>query len=315
MIDAEDLALFRESLRHANETHSGDSLDAALVDLGWHDALAIDARAAISTHFELQGRAGATSSALDHVVAHALGVGEPMAVVLPPLGTWTPPGRLGDRLLVDGIGSFRLIDGERVLVGWGDGDATFVSIVPTTALDVRRENGIDPALGLARVNGAIAEPAERAPADWSAAVDLARVAIAHELTGLARAMLELAREHALDRMQFGQPIATFQAVRHRLAEALVAIEMSAAALDAAWIDGSSQSTAMAKAVAGRSARTVAKHCQQVLAGIGFTSEHPFHRYLRRLLVLDEVFGAGRTLTRSLGSDVLTQRQLPPLLPL
>ena len=48
---------------------------------------------------------------------------------------------------------------------------------------------------------------------------------------------------------------------------------------------------MAKAVAGRSARTVAKNCQQVLAGIGFTTEHHFHRYLRRILVLDELFGS------------------------
>ena len=128
-------------------------------------------------------------------------------------------------------------------------------------------------------------------------------------------MLELARAHALERIQFGQPISMFQAVRHRLADTLVAIEMAEAVLDAAWLDQSPQTAAMAKALAGRGARTAARHCQQVLAGIGFTTEHPLHRYVRRVLVLDELFGAARSLTKDLGDDLLTSRQLPPQLPL
>ena len=49
--------------------------------------------------------------------------------------------------------------------------------------------------------------------------------------------------------------------------------------------------ALAKATAGRTARTVATHCQQVLAGIGFTTDHPFHRFLKRTMVLDGLFGS------------------------
>jgi len=128
-------------------------------------------------------------------------------------------------------------------------------------------------------------------------------------------MLELAREHALDRIQFDRPIASFQAVRHRLAETLVAIEMADAALDGAWLDGSPVSAAMAKAVAGRSARTGMRHCQQVLAGVGFTTEHPFHRYARRVLVLDQLLGSSKALTKHLGTELLRTRQLPPLPPL
>lgn len=143
----------------------------------------------------------------------------------------------------------------------------------------------------------------------------ARRALAHELVGAARAMLELARVHALERVQFGQPIAQFQAVRHRLAEALVAIEAASAALDAAWDDDTQTAAAIAKAVAGRSARTVAKHAQQVLAGIGFTTEHPFHGYLFRVLELDHQYGDYRTLTRELGAQLLADRRLPPVLPL
>jgi alkylation response protein AidB-like acyl-CoA dehydrogenase len=123
------------------------------------------------------------------------------------------------------------------------------------------------------------------------------------------------RDHATERIQFGRPVAAFQAVRHRLAEGLVAIEAADAALDAAWEVESPMNAALAKAVAGRSARTVARHCQQVLAGIGFTTEHPFHRYLRRTLVLDGLLGDTRSLTRELGEGLLRTRQLPPLLPL
>ena len=85
-------------------------------------------------------------------------------------------------------------------------------------------------------------------------------------------------------------------------------------LHAAWDDGSPTTAAMAKAVAGRAARTASRHCQQVLAGIGFTTEHPFQRYLRRVL-LDQLFGSGRSLTRQLGAGVLESGTLPAAFPL
>jgi alkylation response protein AidB-like acyl-CoA dehydrogenase len=68
-------------------------------------------------------------------------------------------------------------------------------------------------------------------------------------------------------------------------------------------------------MAGRSARTVARHAQQVLAGIGFTAEHPLHRYVRRTVVLDQLLGAGNVLTRRSGADVLRSGALPVSLPL
>jgi hypothetical protein len=166
--------------------------------------------------------------------------------------------------------------------------------------------GVDPALGLVE-----AVPVE----SWAGDLRLGRLALGHELVGASRTMLELARTHALEREQFGQPIAAFQAVRHRLAETLVAIETAEAVLDAAWIDGTPLTAAMAKALAGRGARTAARHCQQVLAGIGFTTEHDLHRYVRRTLVLDQLLGSARTLTRDLGDELLATRTLPPLLPL
>ncbi len=175
-------------------------------------------------------------------------------------------------------------------------------------------HGIDPDLGLVEVHGEVTI-ADASPVDWSAGVQLAQLALAHELVGVSHRALALAREHALERVQFGQPIAKFQAVRHRLAETLVAIETAVAVLDAAWIEPSPVAAAMAKATAGRSARVVAKHCQQVLAGIGFTDEHDLHRFLRRIWSLEQLFGSSATLTKQLGHDLLATRQLPPLLPL
>ena len=72
---------------------------------------------------------------------------------------------------------------------------------------------------------------------------------------------------------------------------------------------------VAKALAGRAARTTARHCQQVLAGIGFTSEHELHRYIRSVLVRNELFGGSRTLTTALGVELLASQRLPDLVPL
>jgi alkylation response protein AidB-like acyl-CoA dehydrogenase len=128
-------------------------------------------------------------------------------------------------------------------------------------------------------------------------------------------MLEMARLHALERVQFGQPIGAFQAVRHRLAETLVAIESADAVLGAAWEAISPTMAGVAKALAGRAARTASRHCQQVLAGIGFTTEHDFHRYVRRAFVLDQLLGGSRRLTRDFGAELLATGRLPEFAPL
>jgi hypothetical protein len=307
-MDAADRDLFERSLRAAAERHSGAAFDATLDDVGWREALDDDAPTAVSVLFGLQGFANLTSSALQLVL------GTP---VLPPAGTWRPPADVaGDRVRVRGLAAASAIGGAAtvpVVAAHGHKD-TLVDVA-VVELRVRAVVGLDPSLALVEVAGDVAAGAGAVPVDWEAALSMGRLALAHELTGASRRMLELARDHALERVQFGKPIATFQAVRHRLAETLIAIETAEAALDAAWLDRSPFNTATAKALAGRGARTAARHCQQVLAGIGFTTEHPFHRYVRRVLVLDELLGSARALTASLGGELLATRRLPPLLPL
>ena len=237
--------------------------------------------------------------------------------MLPALGQVTPPGPLeGDRLVVRGLGSAALQDHEKAIVVAQLGDKSVVAVVPTMALTVRRIHGMDVALGLVEVTATLhAVPHELSSSAWSSAVALCQLALGHELVGAARTMLELARHHAVERAQFGQVIGKFQAVRHRLAETLVAIEAADAMLGAAWEDDSTTAAAVAKALAGRAARTAARHCQQVLAGIGFTTEHELHHYVRRILVLNELFGGSRALTKELGVELLTSQRLPALVPL
>ena len=136
-----------------------------------------------------------------------------------------------------------------------------------------------------------------------------RRALGWWLVGTSRAMLALARQHALDRVQFGRPVASFQAVRHRLAETLVAIEGAEAALGAGTGDFTSL---LAKAAAGQAALTAAKHCQQVLGGIGFTAEHELHHHVKRALLLDGLLGSARELTREAGTTLRAKGSAPRL---
>jgi hypothetical protein len=321
MMNPADLILFERSLQHAVATDSGRPLDTALSELGWADALALDPQTAVATLFSLRGSAHASSSSLNHVLAHRLGLQgfPPTGVVLPFLGQRVPPGELeGGDLVVHGLGGAALADQEEALVVARAGAVAVAAVVPTAAMERRPVRGMDPELGLVEVTGTLHGVSARqvlAPSAWPSALALSQLAVGHELLGASRKMLELARQHAVARTQFDQVIGKFQAVRHRLAETLVAVEAADAMLGAGWEDGSPTTAAVAKALAGRAARTAARHCQQVLAGIGFTTEHEFHRYVRRILVLDALFGGSRNLTRELGAELLTSQRLPALVPL
>ena len=155
-------------------------------------------------------------------------------------------------------------------------------------------------------------PLRREEEGYPIRVAEARMAVGWWLVGSARAMLNLARRHALDRVQFGKPIASFQAVRHRLAETLVAIEGAEATLNLPSADNPDLSSLLAKAAAGKAALTAAKHCQQVLGGIGFTEEHDLQHHIKRALVLDGLLGSSRELTRRAGAGLRARGSVPRL---
>lgn len=315
-LDEAEAEILVTAIRGAARTSTGAALDRSLDEIGWTDALDLVPRVAVGALFDEQGRSGSTSGALGRLLLHTLGVGTDRSavVVLPAFGSSAPPASVDG---VHGLGTHDLASADHaVVVAAGDPTPRWC-VVPTAALQLRAVDGLDPRLGLVEVTDAPVDLGDwsASDADWADAVAVCRLALGHELVGAMRTMLELARTHALDRVQFDRPISGFQAVRHRLAESLVAIEAGEAALDGAWEDGSPLAAALAKSVCGESARTVRRHCQQVLAGIGFTDEHDLHLFVRRTIVLDGLLGDARTLAAEVGACLLETRQLPGLLPL
>jgi hypothetical protein len=322
-MDAAERALLEKSVRDAIDAAvatSPGTIDGVLAGLGWPDMLEAEPRDAIAVVFEALGTTNAPASALDDVVCSALGR-EPnadVAVVLPAFDTWAAPGRIdGDRLRATGLATSRAADATELLVVGDAAAGTRAVLLPATAAERRPVHGIDPDAGFHAVT-IDATPTDTAVLDeetWTAAVALGRRAVAHQLAGASRSMLTVARAHAMERVQFGRRIASFQAVRHRLAEALVAIEALDAALITAADEAGPETAALVKALAGRAARTVAMHCQQVLAGIGFTTDHPFHRFLKRTMALDGLFGTADTVVTDLGRRLLETRVVPTLIEL
>jgi Acyl-CoA dehydrogenase, C-terminal domain len=324
MIDADARAVMQETVRgaiaDALATDEGADIDAVLAKLGWLEMLDDEPDDAIGIVFGALGAANATATTLDDVAAAALGQ-KPradLAVLLPPFAAWDPPGRLdADDLRARGLTTGRAASAGEMLVVCGTESQPWSVIVPMTAAEVQAVRGVDPdaEFRTVRVHGRAAGATRLEPAAWQSAVALGRRAVAHQIAGASRAMLDLARAHALERVQFGRPIARFQAVRHRLADALVAVEALETALTAAREEPNSDTAALAKAVAGRTARTVARHGQQVLAGIGFTTEHPFHRFLKRALALEGLFGSADEIVLDVGRRLLAERRVPTLIEL
>jgi hypothetical protein len=325
MIDADERAVMEETVRGAiaealATTGEGADVDTVLAKLGWLEMLHDEPGDAVGIVFGALGATNATATALDDLLASAL-AREPradLAVLLPRFARWAPPGRIDARdLHAEGLMTARAATAGEMLVVGGTASEPWTVALPTAGSEMRAVRGIDPDAGLhaVRVRGSPAGTTRVDPAAWQSALALGRRAVAHQIAGASRAMLDLARTHAKERVQFGRPIARFQAVRHRLADALVAVEALEATLTAAREEANPDTAALAKALAGRTARTVAGHCQQVLAGIGFTAGHPFHRFLKRTMALEGLFGSADEIVLDVGRRLLAARRVPTLIEL
>ena len=171
-----------------------------------------------------------------------------------------------------------------------------VVVVDTAAKGVRVEvpANLDPTRRSARVtlDGA---PVDVLSGGAAALTDLGRLLLAAEATGVARECTEQAAAYAKVRVQFGRPIATFEAVKHHCANMLVATELATAAVwDAARAAHDGDQFSLATAEAAALALAAADECAnlniQVHGGIGFTWEHDAHLYLRRATALEAIAG-------------------------
>ncbi len=182
-----------------------------------------------------------------------------------------------------------------------DGSPT-VLVVPAAAARVEPRESIDPGRPCAMVVFDGAEPTEVADASPRPGVDAARTALAAELLGVADRALTIAVEHAQSREQFGKPIGSFQAVKHRLADVYVAAQRARTLVfHAAMVldDASATDTerelaaAMAKGAASGAAVFAARALVRTLGALGITAEHDAHLFLRRARSGAQLLGTER----------------------
>jgi alkylation response protein AidB-like acyl-CoA dehydrogenase len=126
--------------------------------------------------------------------------------------------------------------------------------------------------------------------------DRGAVASAAQLIGLARAMLTTTVDYVKARHQFGKPVGSFQAVKHHLADALIAIEMASpvvyrAAYSLSHGDArASTHASMAKAMASEAAELVARRALQCHGAIGYAFENDLHLWMKRAWALSAAWG-------------------------
>jgi alkylation response protein AidB-like acyl-CoA dehydrogenase len=130
----------------------------------------------------------------------------------------------------------------------------------------------------------------------STVLDLAAVALAAEQVGGAQKVLEMAVEYAKVRVQFGRPIGSFQAIKHKCADMLLEVESAkSAAYYGMWCasemnDELPSTASLAKAYCSEAYFHAAAENIQIHGGIGFTWEHPAHLYFKRAKSTELMFG-------------------------
>jgi alkylation response protein AidB-like acyl-CoA dehydrogenase len=173
----------------------------------------------------------------------------------------------------DGVGLFAV-----------DGAGPGVARTPLLTVDMTRpQAGVTLADAPARL---VAGPDE-AERVITHALQVGSALLAVEQVGAAQHMLDVAVQYAKDRLQFGRPIGSFQAVKHRLADMMVDLEHArSTAYHAVWAltDGSDDpalAASIAQATCSAAFTGIATDAIQTLGGIGFTWEHQAHLYFKR----------------------------------
>lgn len=229
-------------------------------------------------------------------------------------------GSVDDLLVTDGrlsghAGLVRFGDVANTLVVFvGKGPAAAVVLVDAEAqgVDVSSTVSFDPLVRYADVRFDDVEVLVLA-ADADALLrevrSALRLAAACEITGAVESLVDQSVAYAKLREQFGRPIGSFQAIQHLLADMAAGATMLGAtcrdALTAAEASGSAAPYDLhTKALASRYGREVAEGALQVHGGIGFTVEHPVHRWVQHILGLQGLYGDERSLGRQIGTSLL-----------
>ena len=170
-----------------------------------------------------------------------------------------------------------------------DGAAEGVTRTPRRMVDARSHADV-------RFDDAPAEPLT-GEGLTDTACDLAAAALSAEMLGVATQAFETTNDYLKTRVQFGQPLSTFQALQHRMAKMFTELELMRSAVEGALeaIDAGrsdrDQAVSFAKALAGDTLHLVSREMVQLHGGIGMTDEHDAGFYLKRAQVLETMWGS------------------------
>ncbi len=211
----------------------------------------------------------------------------------------------GDAWTLDGVKSY-VLDGhtaDLVLTAARTGDGVSLFAVAGDAEGLTRTplSTMDQTRKQARLeySGVPATLIGTEGAGWSVlerVLDLAAVGLAAEQVGGAQMCLEMSVEYAKVRVQFGRPIGSFQAIKHKCADMLLEVESAkSAAYYGAWCaaemnDELPQVASLAKSYCSEAYFHAAAENIQIHGGIGFTWEHPAHLYFKRAKSSELLFG-------------------------
>ncbi|MBB2992035.1 hypothetical protein FHR72_003531 [Mycolicibacterium iranicum] len=234
-----------------------------------------------------------------------------LVVALERLGRWNVPGPVTESIAVaplllgDDERAGALASGELIATVAAPPLAPRAVDADTAGLILLAESGsvadaergsehesVDPSRKLFDVTAA----GDTRPADVERAFEFGALATAAQLVGAAQAMLDASVEYAKQRSQFGTIIGTYQAIKHKLADVLIAVELArplvyGAALSLAdGSDDAARDVSAAKVAAADAALLAARSSLQTHGAIGFTQEHDLSLLLLRVQALRPAWG-------------------------
>ena len=300
------------NLREVWDTGAGhdDALWARLADMGVLSMMLPEADGGMGGDFvdtillvEELGRAAVPGPVLETMTVAALALrGTPWAEGLADGSVAVTAALMGERYVphVDVATLVLLADHESVRA------------LEVAELRVAHVEGIDGGRRLATLSGTEGSGHFMAVTRNEAA-DAGALAAAAYLLGLSSRMLAIAGDYARDRRQFGQPIGSFQAVKHLMADALLKVEFARPAVyRAAWSHATGAETrardvSMAKALASEAAQKAARSALQVHGAIGYTWECDLQLFMKKAWALMPAWGSASFHRRRVSDSVLGPR--------
>lgn len=169
-----------------------------------------------------------------------------------------------------------------------------------TDVTTRRVTPLDPTRRMAQVTAGATSAVGQDPG----LADFAAILLAAEQIGAATRCLQLTVEYSKERVQFGRPIGSFQALKHRMADLYVSVESARTVVAEAVTNPTSVGAARARLAATEAFCTVAGEGIQLHGGIAITWEHDMHLYFKRAHSSAQLLGPPREQIRRLESEVL-----------